>query len=315
MKYLLHTLIMWLCLIPLWSMAETKVWSADEVPMVHLQDARRYVCNPDGVLSQAAVDSMDLRLFQLEQTKGVQSVVVVVKRVENGDCYEFGMDLARKDGVGSKKQNTGLVFVLSTEDRRYYILTGYGLEGTLPDAICRRIEYTYMDPLLKQGDWDGAMTAGVRALCGYIEKDPELVAELAGDDDDAAGAVVGILLLTLFVLAFLFVIVWSRYQKCPQCGKRAYTTTGEHYLYPRGGWDYFRVTQVCQSCKYTQSKVARRPHRDDSDDGLLAGAVLGSILSSGRGGGSYGGGGFGGGFGGGSFGGGGFGGGGAGGGF
>ena len=117
MKYLLHTLIMWLCLIPLWSMAETKVWSADEVPMVHLQDARRYVCNPDGVLSQAAVDSMDLRLFQLEQTKGVQSVVVVVKRVENGDCYEFGMNLARKYGVGSKKQNTGLVFVLSNPDR------------------------------------------------------------------------------------------------------------------------------------------------------------------------------------------------------
>ncbi len=308
--YLLRCILLLLLALPSGGRAETKVWQADEVPMVHLQDARRYVCNPDGVLSQAAVDSMDARLFRLEQTKGVQSVVVVVKRVENGDCYDFGMNLARKYGVGSKTQNTGLIVVLSTEDRRYYVLTGYGLEGALPDAVCRRIEYTYMDPLLKQGDWDGAMNAGIRALCGYIEKDPEITAEVSGSGDDTAGAVVGILLLTIFILAFLFVIVWSRFQQCPKCGKRAYTRTGEHYLYTRDGWDYFRVTQVCQSCKYTETKIVRRPHRDDSDDGLMAGAVLGSILSSGRGGG-----GFGGGFGGGSFGGGGFGGGGAGGGF
>ena len=50
---------------------------------------------------------------------------------------------------------------------------------------------------------------------------------MAGDDDDAAGAVVGILLLTLFVLAFLFVIVWSRYQKCPQCGKYMLDVNGK----------------------------------------------------------------------------------------
>ena len=53
--------------------------------MVHLKDARRYVCNPDGVLSQAAVDSTDLLLQALEKEKGVETVVVVVEEEEESD--------------------------------------------------------------------------------------------------------------------------------------------------------------------------------------------------------------------------------------
>lgn len=80
------------------------VWTVDNLPMVHLQDARRYVCDPDGLLSVAARDSADRMLARLEQTKGIESVVVIVKRLEGGDCYEFGMQLARQYGVGSKSR-------------------------------------------------------------------------------------------------------------------------------------------------------------------------------------------------------------------
>mgnify|MGYP000106838020 CR=1 FL=1 len=44
------------------------VWTVDNLPMVHLQDARRYVCDPDGLLSVAARDSADRMLARLEHT-------------------------------------------------------------------------------------------------------------------------------------------------------------------------------------------------------------------------------------------------------
>ena len=91
------------------------------------------VCNPDGVLSADATQRTNLLLKALEKDKGIQTVVVVVKQLEGDDPYQFGMDLARKYGIGNK-QRTGLIVILATEDRSYQILTGNGLEGTLPDA-------------------------------------------------------------------------------------------------------------------------------------------------------------------------------------
>ena len=130
--------------------ADATLWTPEALPMVHLQDAHKWVCNPDGILSPAIVDSVDNIINHLNQEKGIEAVVVVVKRVEGGDCYTFGMDLSRKYGIGSKNYNTGLIVILSTEDRAYQILTGTGLEGTLPDAICKRIEIRKMIPKMKQ---------------------------------------------------------------------------------------------------------------------------------------------------------------------
>ena len=38
-------------------------YKVEEIPMVHLQDRTRYVSNPDGILSEAAVAVMDTTLF------------------------------------------------------------------------------------------------------------------------------------------------------------------------------------------------------------------------------------------------------------
>jgi uncharacterized protein len=289
--------------------AAATVWTADNIPMVHLQDARRYVCNPDGVLSAAATDSIDAMLYQLEHTRGVQSVVVAVRRVKDADCYQFAMALGRKYGVGSKRQNTGLIVVLSTEDRRYQIIVGEGLEGTLPDAICKRIENRLMVPQLKAADWDGAMKQGVGALCRYIEGDAQLKAGLDSDTDDGDDAV-SLVMMLVFIFIFVASILFSRRRRCPNCHRRSYVKVSRTFLYTQGGWDYYRVVYACRRCGYTHVDTERDSHSDNDGGALLTGAVLGSLLGGRGGGGSFGGG-----FGGGSFGGGSFGGGGAGGGF
>ena len=39
--------------------AQEKVYTVDNLPKVHLQNKMQYVCNPAGILSQAACDSID----------------------------------------------------------------------------------------------------------------------------------------------------------------------------------------------------------------------------------------------------------------
>ena len=239
-------LLLLLLLIPFFCRAE--VWTPENLPMPYLQNASHHVCNPDGVLSPAIEDSINQKLVALEQTRGVQAIVVAVERVENADAYQFGMDLASKYGIGSKKQNTGLVIVLATTDRKFYILTGEGLEGTLPDAICSRVENRIMKPLLKKGDWDNAMLKSVDALVGYMNGDESLEAEKSEEENPLMGAFVAIF---IGVLLFAFIAATQPKRKCPNCGKRQMRKVQQTYVKVNGEWR-IRTLWRCSVCGHTE---------------------------------------------------------------
>ncbi len=288
MKTLRGLLILFfLMLLPLKMMAE--VWTAETLPMVHLKDARRYVCNPDDVMSAEVVAATDTVLAALEREKGVETVVAVVKRIKDGDAYTFGMELGRKYGVGDKKKNSGLIIILATEDRVYQMLTGEGLEGTLPDAICRRIQNRVMVPALKRGDWDTAIYETVRAAAGYIRGDESLTKSTKESDDDwLAGLVIALFFIGCGVLLFCLL---NPHRKCPRCSKHKLTPISKRRFRMMGGRWRIRTTWRCTHCGYEETTES-----DDPESGIGAGAIPPPFFGGGfRGGGGFSGGSFGGG--------------------
>ena len=183
-------------------------YNPDNLPVMYLQDRTKYVSNPDGVLSQRAVDIIDSTLYSLEHKKGVQSIVAVVKRIEGGDAYSFAIGLGRKYGVGTKA-NTGIVIVLASEDRTYYIVTGEGLEKFLPDAICKRVENRQMVPYLKEGNWDQAMVNGVVTIAGILEGDSTLVKEYTRSADEGELSFTTVMIIILLFMIFISVIAYK----------------------------------------------------------------------------------------------------------
>ena len=284
--------------------ASAKKWTPETLPMVHLQDAHRYVCNPDEVLHPSTVDSVDALLFALERDKGVETVVVVVKRIEGDDPYEFGMQLGRKYGVGSKKQNTGLIVILCTEDRSYQILTGQGLEGTIPDAIARRVQNRVMVPLLKKHQWDEAILATIKALEGIIRGDVTITKEEENFLDSNRLLIILVGGVLLFIV-LLFIVDLKNTRVCPKCGQKTFKIVQRTQMM-KGKDFYLRNRWKCKKCGHVEFK----DEQIDDPRSNGGGAVPPFIFPMGGGRSS---GGFGGGFGGGSFGGGSFGGGGSGG--
>lgn len=281
-------------------------YTPDNLPIPYLQDKTQYVSNPDGILSQTTVDSLNIWLGQMEKGHGVQTVLAVVERIQGGEAYDFCMELGRKYGIGRKDQNSGLIILLSTGDRAYYILTGRGLEGTLPDAICKRIENTQMLPYLRQGEWDEAMLNSVRAITAYVDGDDSLVGSSDFDDEDDTAAFLTFIGMMLLGVGLVFFTTWYiEYKKsyCPSCKKHkmkkisSYTTKNKLL-----GIRTHHDTYKCSNCGFT-----KEIHWDENINSGSGGAAAGSALGGsffGRGGGGFSGG-FGGSFGGGSFGGGG----------
>ncbi|MBQ8770151.1 MAG: TPM domain-containing protein [Bacteroides sp.] len=294
MKKLIIILSLLVCLF-----AQAKEYTVKEIPMVHLQDRTRYVSNPDGILSPSSVATMDSILYALEQKTGIQTLVVAVTGIEGGDCFDFAHRLGQEWGVGQKERNNGLVILLSTDERCVQFATGYGLEGVLPDAICKRIQSRYMVEHLGKDDWDAGMVAGIRAVNSYLDGSMENIGGEEEGDDSALLIFMGLIFGSIILISVIVGIFGNR---CPKCKKRhALQRVSSQVVSRKMGVVTTEVTYLCKYCghRVTMKEQSSAPNFRGPRSG-------GPTIFMGGGGFGRGGGGFSGGsFGGGSFGGGG----------
>jgi uncharacterized protein len=276
---------------------QAKEYTIQEIPMVHLQDRTRYVSNPDGILSESAVSTIDNILYHLEQKTGIQTLVVVVTGIEGGDCFEFAYQLGKEKGVGQKGRDNGLVILLSTDERCIQFATGYGLEGVLPDAICKRIQNRYMIEPFSKGDWNTGMVEGIRAVNSYLDGSMENISNEAEEN------MLPIYLFGAFflgILALSYYSIWKQ-NRCPKCKKHKIQRISSHIISRSNGYIVEETTYLCQNCGHTFTRKSKSS--DPNYRGPRSGGP--TIFMGGGGFGSRGGGFSGGNFGGGSFGGGG----------
>lgn len=286
------------------SVGRAGVYGVDEVPNVQTSNRFRFTSNPDGILSSGAVAHIDSVCYALRHGNVAQVAVVAVDDIKGDDVFTFAYDLFSKWGVGRADRDNGLGILLVADRREIRVLTGRGLEGVLPDAICKRVQMKYMLPYFRNGDYSSGMVAGVDAMAALLQGSE---VDLSGTDDYVPGddADVGFILLVMlcmFGLPLLFAVVALLLRKrCPACKAFALHQCDVSNVKDANGVKYVYTTYVCSKCGH---KVVRRTRRHD-DSGFGNGRGGGMIIGGGFGGFGGGGGSIGGGFGGGSFGGGG----------
>jgi len=118
-----------------------------------------------GVVSAATAAQLNQRLEQFERDSSCQIVVAIYPRMQSDSAIEdYTVRVAQAWKVGQQDKKNGAVLFVFTQDRKLFIQTGYGLEGALPDAICKRIIAEEITPGFKAGNFDAGLTAGVNAM-------------------------------------------------------------------------------------------------------------------------------------------------------
>ena len=159
-----------LCLLLFASLAaQARSYRAEDITNVQRADRTRYVSNPDGILSPGAVARIDSVCGALRDRAIAQVAVVAVDDIAGGDVFDFAVDLFTQWGVGRAENDNGLGILLVRDRREIRFVTGGGLEGVLPDAVCKRIQLKYMLPAFREGDYSRGMVAGVEAAAQLLE--------------------------------------------------------------------------------------------------------------------------------------------------
>ncbi|EEF62133.1 TPM domain-containing protein [Pedosphaera parvula] len=162
------------------------------------------------VVSAGTAQRLNQQLEDFERQTSSQLLVAIYPKMETDSSIEdYTVRVFREWKPGLKDKNNGAVLFVFVQEHKMRIATGYGLEGAMPDAICKRIVQDEIAPHLKQNDWDGGMTAGVAAMMaaakGEYKGTGGTVADQTGQNGShSLGGIIFLVIVGFFILSFFF---------------------------------------------------------------------------------------------------------------
>ena len=137
------------------------------------------VVDDANVLSPQAEAQLTQELASLETQTGRQLVVATLPDLQGYEIEDYGYQLLRTWGIGSKERNDGAILIVAPSERKVRIEVGYGLEPVLTDALSSLIINQRIIPAFKEGRLEEGVVDGTQAI----------VQQLSLPDDEARAAV------------------------------------------------------------------------------------------------------------------------------
>ncbi|USA52370.1 TPM domain-containing protein [Acinetobacter sp. C32I] len=136
------------------------------------------------VLSDAEMQQLNQKILGLYQQGKAQIGVIIVPTTGQEAIFDFALRAGEKWQLGSAKRDNGLLMAIAVNDRNIQILTGYGLEGVLPDVVLSRIIRNQITPYFKQGQYAQGIAAGLDEISRIVNLDPEIAQQAAQELKD-----------------------------------------------------------------------------------------------------------------------------------
>ncbi len=184
-------------------------------------------------LSYAEWSSLEREIKNFEDSTSNQIAIVLVPSTGEMEIEEFANRTFEVNRLGQEGKDNGVLIVVSFGSRQVRIEVGYGLEGTLTDALTRQIIEKEMKPRFRDEQYFGGLIAAVYAIAGAIG------GEYTVDDRGGAAPVIGFAMLIamiLFVSIFMRPFLASRRRMIlTPMGTSYYSGWGWHGGGSRGG--------------------------------------------------------------------------------
>lgn len=154
---------------PAWTGPRVGTEARVEAPQaLGIPSPRGFVNDFANVLDQKTVNSLDGLVRDLKVKTTAEIAVVTVDSTQPLSASDYAMKVAQSWKPGEKDNHNGVVFLVAVKDRKTFILTGYGMEGALPDARVKKIIDTVIAPRLHVNDYAGGIRTGIEAMAAAI---------------------------------------------------------------------------------------------------------------------------------------------------
>lgn len=175
-------------------------FAAEIIPQAPAQYFNDYA----NVVSPQVASQLNQTLENFERQTSEQIIVAVYPKMQSDSSIEdYTVRVARAWRVGQKIKNNGAVLFVFIQDRKMFLQVGYGLEGALPDALCKQIIDEQIAPRFKAGDYDGGLTAGVQSIIAATKGEYKGTGGTVAESRGSEGVIPIIFVIGFFILLAL----------------------------------------------------------------------------------------------------------------
>ena len=194
------------------------------------------VVDQAGVMTAASRSDVEAKSKDLEDKSGIQLVVATVKSLQGSDIETYANQLFRFWKLGEAKKNNGVLLFVAPAEHKVRIEVGYGLEGTLTDALSSVIISSAMVPRFKANDYSGGIERGVDAIISELTTDAaEWHRKVNVRSEDSSATFNEVFAVLFFVLMIFIVWYLMRHANGPPSGRGGRGGRGGPIFMPYGG--------------------------------------------------------------------------------
>ena len=170
---------------------------------------QRLVNDFAGVLDSRKINALENKLVAFDDTTSTQIAIVIVEDLGGYDRADYAQRLAEKWGIGQRGLNNGVLILVKprtgSSAGQAFIAPGYGLEGAIPDILCKEIIDYEMLPAFRAGNYfdglDKATTTLMALASGEFKADQY---RKKGKND------FGTLAPFIFIIVFIIILMFMR---------------------------------------------------------------------------------------------------------
>lgn len=143
----------------------------------------------------------------------VEIAVLTIQSLEGDSPENYALQTFRQNGIGKKDNNNGLLILVAKNDRKYKFEVGYGIEGTIPDAMKVPIGDKIITPNFRNGDYGKGIYESMLAIEGLVTNNTEVLSKYGLVNSNlnsgygGADSEMVVIFVALGIIALIFIFV------------------------------------------------------------------------------------------------------------
>lgn len=154
-----------------------------------------------GLLTQQEKDQLNDKLIKFSDSTSTEIEVIIIPSTKGEDINFLATMFGEKWGIGQKRVDNGVVFLIATEDREMAIQQGRAVEKYLTASVAGQIIDYIVAPNFKQGLWYEGINRGTSAIMETVQGKFKPLVTQSNDSGDGSGV------LTIMIIAFVIFII------------------------------------------------------------------------------------------------------------
>jgi uncharacterized protein len=157
-----------------------------------------------GLLSSAERARLEDKLAAYERESGHQFALLTLPSLDGDPIEDYSIRVVEKWQLGKKGKDDGLLLLIAKNDRKMRIEVGYGLEGSITDAVSARVIRGTLTPAFRSGDYGAGIERAFDVLMLTASgKAPAVSERDERKGPDVVGRIIGFFIAGLILFPFL----------------------------------------------------------------------------------------------------------------